>query len=95
MVAAALAGLLAVSLAGLNERRREMAVLRSVGAGYRHVVELLIAESALLTLLGIALGVAMQSMALRALQPWIVERFGLVLPIGLPTAGEWPLLGRS
>ena len=35
---------------------------------------------------------AMQSMALRALQPWIVERFGLVLPIGLPTAGEWPLL---
>lgn len=93
VAAAALAGLLAVSLAGLNERRREMAVLRSVGAGYRHVMGLLIMESALLTLVGIAMGVAMQNLALRALQPWIVERFGLLLPISLPTAGEWPLLG--
>ena len=93
VAAAALAGLLAVSLAGLNERRREMAVLRSVGAGYRHVMELLIMESALLTLVGIAMGVAMQNLTLWALQPWIVERFGLLLPIGLPTAGEWPLLG--
>ena len=90
---AALAGLLSVSLAGLNERRREMAVLRSVGAGCRHVVGLLIAESALLTLLGIAMGVTMQGMTLGALQPWIVERFGLFLPIGLPGAGEWRLLG--
>ncbi len=93
VAAAALAGLLAVSLAGLNERRREMAVLRSVGAGYRHVMGLLIAESALLTGLGILIGLALQAAVLLLLQTWIVERFGLYLPPGLPGAGEWRLLG--
>jgi putative ABC transport system permease protein len=93
VAAAALAGLLSVSLAGLNERRREMAVLRSVGAGYRHIMALLIAESGLLTLLGIGLGTALQNLVLLVLQPWIVDRFGLLLPIGPPTSGEWLLLG--
>ncbi len=49
-----LAGLVAVVLAGLNERRRELAVLRAVGAGPRHVLLLLAAEGALVTLLGVA-----------------------------------------
>ena len=93
VAAAAMAGLLAVSLAALNERRREMAILRSVGAGYPHVMGLLISESALLTAFGIGLGIALQNVLLLLLQPWIVESFGLLLPLGLPGAGEWLLLG--
>ena len=41
-----LAGLVAVVLAGLNERRRELAVLRAVGAAPRHVLLMLAAEGA-------------------------------------------------
>lgn len=93
VAAAAMAGLLAVSLAGLNERRREMAILRSVGASYRHVMGLLISETALLTLLGVGLGVVLQNLALLLLQPWLVDQFGLYLPLGLPSAREWVLLG--
>ena len=93
VAAAAMAGLLAVSLAGLNERRREMAILRSVGAGYAHVMGLLISESALLTALGIGFGVVLRNIVLLLLQPWLVDQFGLFLPLGLPGAYEWLLLG--
>jgi putative ABC transport system permease protein len=53
--AVGLAGLAAVMLASLNERRRELAVLRSVGAGPRHILFLLMLESLLVTLLGVLL----------------------------------------
>ncbi len=89
---AALVGLLAVSLAALNERRREMAILRSVGAGYRHVMGLLISESALLTALGIVFGIVLQHIVLLFLQPWLVDQFGLFIPLELPSAEEWILL---
>jgi putative ABC transport system permease protein len=55
VVVAALTGMLAVSLAGLNERRREVAILRSVGASHWHIMGLLIAETLLLTISGILL----------------------------------------
>ena len=55
--AVGLAGLAAVMLASLNERRRELAVLRSVGAGLRHIVFLLVLESLFVTLLGVVLGI--------------------------------------
>ncbi len=89
---AALVGLLAVSLASLNERRREMAILRSVGARYSHVMGLLISEAALLTALGIGFGLLLQNVLLMILQPWLIDRFGLILPFGLPGTEEWMLL---
>jgi putative ABC transport system permease protein len=51
-----LAGLVAVILAGLDARRRELAILRSVGAGPREVLALLAVEGALVTLCGVLLG---------------------------------------
>ncbi len=56
VLAVGLAGLMAVMLAGLNERRREMAILRSVGAGPRHILFLLMLESFVVSLLGCVLG---------------------------------------
>ena len=71
-----LAGLVAVVLAGLNERRRELAVLRAVGAGPRHVLLLLAVEGALVTLLGVALGVAADGAGfIVAAGPWLQSRF--------------------
>jgi putative ABC transport system permease protein len=93
VVAAAMVGLLAVSLAGLNERRREMAILRSVGAGYRHIITLLVIESTLLTVLGILFGLVLLILAILGMQSWLVGEFGLYLPLSWPGAGELKMIG--
>ncbi len=92
VVVAALIGMLAVSLAGLNERRREIAILRSVGAGYRHIMGLLIVESTLLTLAGIIIGVLLLYTGLLIAQPLIESSYGLHIPITWPNPKEFGIL---
>ena len=58
VVVAGLLGMLSSLLTSLQERRREMAILRAMGARPRHVFGLLISEASALTFLGITLGVA-------------------------------------
>ena len=87
-----LAGLIAVVLAGLNERRRELAVVRAVGAAPRHVLLMLAAEGALVTLAGVALGVACTIMATIAASPWLQSHFGIGLKLSMPTTGQYLLL---
>jgi putative ABC transport system permease protein len=86
-----LASLVAVVLAGLNERRRELAVLRAVGAGPRHVLALLATEGALVTLSGALLGAAAAAVAVLAAGPWVQQRFGITLQATAPTAEQWAL----
>ncbi len=88
-----LASLVAVVLAGLNERRRELAVLRAVGAGPRHVLVLLAAEGALVTLAGALLGAASAALAVWAAGPWMQQQFGITLLPSAPTAAQWGLFG--
>lgn len=93
MVAAvSLAGLVAVVLAGLNERRRELAVLRAVGAAPRHVMLMLAMEGAAVTLLGAAIGVVMVVSTVLAAGPFIQTRWGIGLSLGPPTTAQWALL---
>jgi len=88
-----LASLVAVVLAGLNERRRELAVLRAVGAGPRHVLALLATEGALVTLCGALLGAATAAAAVLGAGPWVQQRFGITLAAGAPTPEQWGLFG--
>lgn len=92
-VLAALMVLLTTILATLNERRREMALLRAVGAGPRHVFGLLLAEAALLTGAGVLLGVIFMEGALFVLGPSLEARFGLILAPGWPSPAELLVLG--
>lgn len=87
-----LIGMLSVILASLNERRREMAILRSCGARPIHVFSLLIGEAFLVTLCGIATGLALLYAVLTLVRPTIEERFGLFLSIAPPNIGELGLL---
>ncbi len=80
-----LAGLVAVVLAGLNERRRELAVLRAVGAGPRHVLGLLAAEGALVTFSGALLGLVLAVAGVLLAGPWLQTQFGIGLQLALPT----------
>lgn len=88
-----LLGMVAVVLAGLNERRRELAVLRAVGARPAHVVWLLALEGLLATAAGIVLGAAALLVVGLALAPWLLNQFGLVLSVTSITAMQLWLLG--
>jgi putative ABC transport system permease protein len=92
VVAVGLAGMLVALLTSLGERRREMAVLRSVGARPSQVFALMLGEAAVLTLLGIALGVAALYAGLIAGQSWLESRLGLFIVVGWPSAHEAVLM---
>ncbi|VTU26694.1 acidobacterial duplicated orphan permease [Variovorax sp. SRS16] len=83
-----LAGLVSVVLAGLDERRRELAVLRAVGASLRHVLALLALEGALVTGLGVAIGIVFAVLGIALLSPWLQSQFGLALTLSAPTLNE-------
>ena len=82
-------GLVAVILAGLDQRRRELAILRAVGAGPRTIAVLLALEGALVTLAGVTLGVLATALGLTAAAPWVLAHYGVVLHplrLGVPEA---------
>jgi putative ABC transport system permease protein len=81
VVLAGLLGMLTAILTSLNERRREMAILRSVGARPRHVFTLLVAEAGILASAGVALGVALTYALLLIGRPLLETRFGIFVPL--------------
>ena len=76
---AGLLGMLTALLSGLNERRREMAILRSVGAGPGTISFLLIFESTVLTLTGIIFGLLLLYVLLFVSKPILEAYFGLFI----------------
>lgn len=92
VVVIGLAGMLIALLTSLSERRREMAVLRAVGARPWHVFALLVGEAAFLTAAGVALGVAALYLGLSVGKPWLEQRLGLFIALGWPSAAEFGLM---
>ena len=93
VVVVGLFGMLTALLTSLNERRREMAILRSVGARPAHVFALVMGEATVLTLLGVVVGLALLYGLLLIGQPLIESRYGLFIAVGAPSAHEGLLLG--
>lgn len=87
------AGLVAVVVTALEQRRRELAVLRTVGAGPGRVFALLSIEGALVTMVGIVAGTAAWAAVLAALGPWAEVEYGLSMGVSWPTGIELGLLG--
>ncbi|MGF1786147.1 ABC transporter permease [Photobacterium swingsii] len=81
VVIAGLLGMLSSLLTSLNERRREMAILRATGARPSHIFFLLISEATFLTALGILLGTIMLYGLLFLAQPFILTHFGMYIEI--------------
>ncbi|WP_045402448.1 ABC transporter permease [Vibrio campbellii] len=93
VVVAGLLGMLSSLLTSLQERRREMAILRAMGARPKHVFSLLISEASLLTFAGIITGVAGLYSILALLQPIIQQSYGIHLTLAALSPYEWMLLG--
>ncbi|MBL6942016.1 MAG: ABC transporter permease [Rhodospirillales bacterium] len=93
VVLTGLIGMLVMLLASLNERRREMAILRSVGARPYQVFGLFVAEALIMTGLGCLFGVILLNLSLVLAQPIIDARFGLFISIDLPSVRNLIILG--
>jgi putative ABC transport system permease protein len=93
VVLTGLIGMLTAILTSLNERRREMAILRSVGARPWHIFSLLIAEAFALALAGVAAGLALLYLSIAVAQAPVQAYYGLYLPLEWPSRYEWTLLG--
>ena len=92
VVVVGLFGMFTTLMTSLNERRREMAILRSVGARPAHVFSLIIGEAILVTVSGITLGLMLLYALLIVAQPLLVERFGLFITISFFTGYELLLI---
>jgi putative ABC transport system permease protein len=92
VVAVGLAGLMATMLAGLNERRRELAILRALGAGPGEIFLMLTVEGLLVTVLGVLLGAGLLFAGILALAPLAQAQFGVHLALRLFSANEIALL---
>jgi len=94
VVITALIGMMATIFSSLNERRREMAIFRAMGARPRVILSLLVLEAALMAAIGAILGLALLYVGLIIAQPLVDAAFGLWLPIEAPTLRElWVLIG--
>ena len=93
IVVAGLIGMVTMLMASLNERRREMAILRSVGARPHHVFSLFVLEAAFVSVLGAVLGVILLYAGMITVLPVIESRYGLFIPINPLSINEWMYLG--
>lgn len=92
VVAVGLSGMLIALMTSLDERRREMAILRSVGARPLHVFSLIVGEAALLTVTGVIVGVCLLYVLLLIGRPIILTHFGMYISIGVITIHELSLI---
>lgn len=89
VVIVGLLGMLMSLYTSLNERRREIAILRALGVGPVRVMTLLVLESGLLTVVGTFFGVAVVYGSVILLQPIIEQQFGLHIPLRPFTSAEY------
>jgi putative ABC transport system permease protein len=79
VVAVGFMAMLIALTTSLNERRREMAILRALGASTSKILALLVFESTLLTFAGIVVGTTVAMLGTAVLRPWLEVEFGFYL----------------
>ncbi len=95
VVLVGISGMMTAILTSLNERRREMAVLRSVGARPWHIFALFVGEAGVVMSLAAVMGVAALYATQLIARPVIQTQLGLFLPIHSPTGHEYMLLAAA
>ena len=93
VVLASVLGLLSTLLVSLNERRREMSVLRSVGARPGHIFALLLSEAAMLAFLGALSGLLLVQLGILPIRQFALSEFGIQLSVQLRAFDLYVLAG--
>ena len=79
VIAVGVVSILTSILTSLNERRREMSILRAVGARPGHIFTLLVLEAGLVGLLGALLGILLIHGLLAVIGPLVSAHYGISL----------------
>lgn len=93
VVAAGLMGMLTAILTSLNERRREMAILRAIGARPWQILVLILTEAGLLAVSGVIVGLSLMLGMSAAIAPQLEQRFGIYFAVQPPGLFDAMLAG--
>ncbi|WP_340112706.1 ABC transporter permease [Maribellus mangrovi] len=88
----ALGGILATLITSLNDRRREMAILRSAGAKPKHIFGLILIETIGVIISGVIVGIAILQLLAILSKNIVAEKLGLIIPMEWFTTNEFLLL---
>jgi len=75
----ALLGMIAMTIAGLNSRRREMAILRSVGASPTNIVSLLLVESIIISIISCIAGYILMIVIFSLGKDYLQNNYGIFI----------------
>ena len=92
VVLISLLGMLTTLLSSLSQRRRELAILRSVGARPKHIFTLMCSEAILITALGSLIGIAMFYLLILVSKGMLQAQFGIAISLSLLSGYELILL---
>lgn len=87
-----LIGMVALMLATLNERRREMALLRALGARAGDVLLLIVGEAFITSIIAVTLALGLFNTFVWAAGDWLETTYGLRLTLSVPSPMEWAIL---
>ena len=79
VVIVGLFSMLIILMASINERRREMAILRAMGARPGYIFALILGEAIFITLVGLGLGILLTYGMFLLGQDWMAYAFGLFI----------------
>ncbi|KCZ98561.1 ABC transporter permease [Hyphomonas polymorpha PS728] len=93
VIAVGLVSILTSILTSLNERRREMSILRATGARPGHIFSLLVLESGLIGFMGALIGIVIVHGVFAAVAPMLQARCGVAFGAGGPGLLDLYVLG--
>jgi len=83
-----LIGMTAIIFSSLNERRREMAIWRAMGATPTVILGLLMLEAFIVSFLSSVISTIFLFLLLIILQPWIDQTYGILISIEMFSVDE-------
>ena len=93
VIAVGLVSILTSILTSLNERRREMSILRATGARPGHIFSLLVLESGLIGFMGAVIGIVIVHGLFALVAPALQARYGVAFGGGGPGVLDLYVLG--
>jgi len=93
VLAASLIGMSTMLLASMEERKKELAVLRSIGAHSSFIVLLIELEALFILAIGMLIGLLLLSLTMVLLQPYLSYHYGLFIGLNFLTGNALTYLG--
>ncbi len=92
VIVVALIGVMVAIYNSLNERRRDIAIMRALGAHRSRIFGMITLEAALISLFGAAFGIVLSKVLLLSLKGVVLERTGVELSAPIFNSGEIALI---